>query len=344
MPHTQTFGLSSDLALTRDSFRPTQLLELPLVARRANIGRVFAKSEGERPLGNFKSLGGLFAGTRVLATVMAGRGGSIARPLPELICASDGNHGLVVAAAARHARTKAVIYLPMSVSAPRARRLEMQGAELIWIRGTYDDAVAAAAAASGKGILISDTSEDPNDRIVHEVMNGYSLIAHECETQFRDEANARPTHAFIQAGVGGLAAAMAEGLQSLMDPPPRVLVVEPENAACVARALVAGRPERIGGDLRTSAEMLACGIASAPAVEILSRHDARPIVVSERELAESFQVLRECGGPGTTISGAAGLAGLLQVARRPDLRRAHELTTSSRALLIITEGPVVEAA
>jgi diaminopropionate ammonia-lyase len=121
-----------------------------------------------------------------------------------------------------------------------------------------------------------------------------------------------------------------------------VLVVEPDAAACVARALVAGRPERIGGDLRTAAEMLACGIASAPAVEILKRHDARPIVVSEPELADAFQTLREGGGPDTTISGAAGLAGLLHVARRADLRRAHQLTESSRALLIITEGPVVE--
>jgi diaminopropionate ammonia-lyase len=322
----------------------TQLLELPRLARLANVGRVFAKSEGERPLGNFKSLGGMFAASRLLATIIASRGGGTLRPLPSLICASDGNHGLAVAAAARMAGTTALIYLPMRISGPRARRLEAQGAELVWIRGTYDDAVdaAAAAAARGKGVLISDTSSDPDDNIVREVIAGYSLIANECETQFRNELKCRPTHAFIQAGVGGLAAAMAEGLQGCLDPPGRILVVEPEGAACVAAALVAGRPVHIDGELHTSAEMLACGMASAPALEVLKRHDARPIVVTERDLHDGLDALRDGGGPATTVTGAAGLAGLMHVARRPELRRAHGLSGSSRVLLVITEGPLVE--
>jgi diaminopropionate ammonia-lyase len=311
---------SIDSAIAAGPFPPTQLLELPRLARASNVGRVFAKSEGERPLGNFKSLGGMHAASRLVATAIASRGGGNIRPLP------------------------ALIYLPMRVSGPRARRLEAQGADLVWIHGTYDDAVdaAASAAARGKGVLISDTSADPDDHIVREVMAGYSFIARECEAQFRDELKCRATHAFIQAGVGGLAAAMAEGLQGCLEPPGRILVVEPEGAACVAAALAAGQPERIEGDLRTSAEMLACGIASAPALAVLKQYGAGSVVVTESDLRGALNVLRDGGGPATTVTGAAGLAGLLHVARRPELRGEYGLCASSRVLLVITEGPVVE--
>lgn len=308
----------------------TSLVELPALAHRSNVGRVFVKAEGERPLGNFKSLGGLTAGLRALARTP----GRTAR----LICASDGNHGLSVAAAAAQVGAKATVYLPTSIAAARARRIEARGGEIVWIAGTYDDAVreAAAAAARGDGLLIPDTTSDPSDRVVRDVMDGYGQICRELAVQLPEP----PTHLFVQAGVGGLAAAMGEGLRRGMAAPGALLVVEPEMAACVAAALAAGRPVRIPGDLHTCADMLSCGLASAPALEILQRHGARSVVVSEDELERAVGVLRDAGGPDATASGAAGLAGLLHVAARAELRAAHWLTASSCVLLIATEGPV----
>jgi diaminopropionate ammonia-lyase len=49
-------------------------------------------------------------------------------------------------------------------------------------------------------------------------------------------------------------------------------------------------------------------------------------------------VLREAGGPQTSASGAAGLAGLLSVAANPELRVAHQLRSDSSVLLAVTEG------
>jgi diaminopropionate ammonia-lyase len=318
-----------------DDYRPTRLIELPALARRLQVGRVFVKNEGERPLGNFKVLGGMVAALRVLARSGAER-------TPRLICASDGNHGLSVAAAARRAGAKSVVYLHENVSRSRAARIESLGSEVAWIAGTYDDAVTAAAeaAARGAGILISDTSPDPDDPIVHDVMAGYGLIAREVIAQFRDEAGARPTHVFVQAGVGGLAAAIAEGLASLLLDPKRILVVEPESAACVGYALQAGRAVRIDSDLHTAAEMLSGGLASAAALKILQRHDVRSLVVDEGELHSAVEVLRETAGPETTPSGACGLAGLLHVAAHPALRQEHLLDADSTILLIATEGPI----
>jgi diaminopropionate ammonia-lyase len=324
--------------------RPTSLIELPSLARFTRVARVFVKFEGERPLGSFKSLGGMTAGLRALAKhagvtdLVELCSGATQRQLPTLICASEGNHGLAVATAAQKARTQARIYLPKEVSSARASRIEACGAQIVWIAGTYDDAVLAAEAAAnrGDGVLISDTSADPDDPVVADVMEGYGLLAQELVQQF-EELRERPTHLFVQAGVGGLAAAMVAGLQDLLRAPKKSLVVEPEAAACVARALKTTRPVRVEGDLHTAAEMLACGIASAPALRILKQHAVDPVGVPEAELKLATTAMRSFGGPPTTASGACGLAGLLRVAARDSLRAEHRLADDSVVILIATE-------
>lgn len=329
--------------------RPTSLIELPSIARFARVGRVFVKVEGERPLGSFKSLGGMTAGLRALAKhanvtdLVELCAGEAVRNLPILICASEGNHGLAVATAAQKARTRARIYLPKEVSAVRASRIEACGAEIVWIAGTYDDAVLAAEAAAnrGEGLLISDTSADPDDPVVADVMTGYGLLARELAQQFHD-LRERPTHLFVQAGVGGLAAAMVAGLQDVLRAPKKSLVVEPESAPCVAHALAMTHPIRVQGDLHTAAEMLACGVASAPALRILKQYPVDSILVPEAELKLAATAMRSFGGPPTTASGACGLAGLLRVAARDSLRMQHRLTSDSVAILIATEHSLGE--
>jgi diaminopropionate ammonia-lyase len=327
-------------------YQPTSLLELPSLARFARVARLFVKVEGERPLGSFKSLGGMTAGLRALAR-HAGTSDLVElcdgtkRDLPALICASEGNHGLAVAAAAQRARTRATIYLPKEVSSARANRIKALGASIVWIAGTYDDAVLAAetAASRGDGLLISDTSADPSSIVVSDVMAGYGLIAQELAQQFAQLRDS-PSHLFVQAGVGGLAAAIIDGLHSMMRPPRRSIVVEPASAACVAHALTTIQPTRIEGDLHTVAEMLACGVASAPALHILRKHSVDSVLIPEAELKIAATSMQSFGGPQTTPSGAAGLAGVLRVAARAELRASHQLAPDSVVLLIATEGPL----
>ncbi|HEY0967837.1 MAG TPA: pyridoxal-phosphate dependent enzyme [Opitutaceae bacterium] len=334
---------------------PTPLLVLPRLAARCGVATVWAKDESQRPLRNFKSLGGVYAGLRALARHLglADIGALLdprrsVRTLPALLCASDGNHGLAVAAGARLAGAPARIYLPAAVPPLREARIRRRGAEIVRIEGTYDDAVASAsaAAARGEGLLIADTSLDPADPVVADVMAGYGVMADEILQQLSTvPAGQRPTHLFIQAGVGGLAAALAERLVAQLDAPARIVVVEPDQAACVAPALASGRIERIAGDLDTAAGMLSCGEASAPAVTRLRAVSASSIVVSESLLADAVAQLVEQGGPASTESGAGGLAGLLAAQPGSSAAQSCALTASSRVLLIVTEGPVpVDAA
>ena len=231
------------------------------------------------------------------------------------------------------------VYLHAGVPPARAGRIVAQGAEIVRVQGTYDDAVEAAAKAAraGDGILVADTTGDPTDPVVGDVMAGYGVIAAEIRRQVETDGHLRPTHLFVQAGVGGLAAALADGLEGWMAPPAAVIVVEPERAACVAAALAENRPVRVPGNLQTAAEMLSCGEASAPAVEALLQHRARAVTVSEPALVDATRLLRERGGPATTPSGAAGLAGLVSL-QASGSGPGFDFDIASRVLILVTEA------
>jgi diaminopropionate ammonia-lyase len=203
---------------------------------------------------------------------------------------------------------------------------------------------AAEAARAGSGLLVADTTEDPADPVVRDVMAGYGVMAAEIRRQSDAAGRLPPTHLFVQAGVGGLAAAMAEVLRSWLAPPAALVVVEPSAARCVGAALDAGHPVQLAGDLETSASMLSCGKASAPALDVLMRHDARALSVGEEALLEAPRLLTEMGGPRSTPSGAAGLAGA--VAALGDSARAAGLGLGpdSRLLILVTEGAMGESA
>jgi len=329
-----------------DAYQATALLDLPQLATVARVRRVFVKVENQRPLGNFKVLGGMVAALRALnrATGIATLEELQATTaLPKLICASDGNHGLAVTAAARLAGTRAVIYLPIGVAPVRAKRIQQLGGEVVWINGSYDEAVlqAAAVVSSGVGLLVADTSAHTHDIVVQDVMDGYGLICTELLQQLPAEQAQRPSHLFIQAGVGGLAAAMAQGLYDSMHDPCRIIIVEPETAACVALALQAGSPVTVSGDLETCAQMLSCGLASTPALAILQQYQARAISVREAQLQAAINLMQTHGGPDSSASGCAGLAGLLHVAANPALRAQHGLDEDSCVLLVVTEGALM---
>ena len=321
--------------------RPTPLLDLGLLARRCDVGRVLAKAENERELGNFKSLGGINASLRAMDRHLRAHGRSgDASPPPTLLCASDGNHGLAVATAALRLRAPARIYLPASVQGWRVARIAQTGAAIVRVDGSYDDAVSEArhAAAGGEGLLIPDTTDDPHDPVVGDVTAGYLQVAREVARQIADRAVPTPTHVFVQAGVGGFAAAMAQGLCGQGDRQARLITVEPESAACVAAALDKGQPVQVPGTLATCADMLSCGVASAPALATLIAHDAKAMTVNEEELLRSPRTLHLAGGPRSSPSGAAGVAGLLKACSIGEIRRAFGLDRTSTVLVFITEG------
>lgn len=346
LPNPQTADDPSSLLRLCPAHALTPLLDLPRLATALGVAAVLAKDEGHRSLGSFKALGGVYAGLRALAGAAGMSVAALldpARPysvLPTLVCASDGNHGLAVAAAARLARTQVRVFLPAAVSEARLARILAKGANVVRVQGTYDDAVreAVGAARCADALLVADTSQDLNDPVVADVMAGYGVIADEIRTQLAGTGQAAPTHVFLQAGVGGLAAAMAEGLSAILALPACIVVVEPTSAACVEAGLSVEYPVAVDGTLETAAEMLSCGEASASALAVLVRHGAVALAVSEAALLAAPGFLAANGGPATTPSGSAGLAGLKAALADPAIAGRLDLGPQSRILLLITEG------
>lgn len=334
-------------------YAPTPLLPLPDAAAAARVGAVHWKDEGGRfGLGSFKALGGAYAVLRLLQAELARRGVANAATAAELegetwreatraitvTCATDGNHGRSVAWGAERFGARCVIFVHEHVSQGRRDAIARYGAEIRVVPGTYDDAVRAAQrmAEAERWFVVSDTSYEGYTEIPRDVMQGYRLMAEEAAQALP----AAPTHVFVQGGVGGVAAAVSAQMRaSFPAAVPKLVVVEPENAACLLASAEAGRPTAIEGELDTLMAGLACGEPSLLAWQELERAATAFMAVPDAAAVDGMRALarrepRVVAGE----SAVAGLAGLLLAAREPYARAALGLGEESRVLLFGTEG------
>jgi diaminopropionate ammonia-lyase len=339
----------------RPDHAATPLIPLPGLARAIGMAAVHVKDEGQRlGLGSFKALGGSYAVIRLVLeeaarrlgrAVSAGELNSAAvRAVAATItvaCATDGNHGRSVAWGAQLVGARAAIFVHGGVSDARVAAIARYGAEIIRVAGTYDDSVAeAASVAEARGWLtVSDTAWPGYERIPGLVMQGYTTIVREALRALP----APPTHVFVQAGVGGLAAAVAGHLAVLHgDRRPRVIVVEPARAACLFASAEAGRLVKIAHGAPTVMAMLECYVPSLVAWRILARAaDAFMTVEEDDAVAIMNRLARPAPGDPAIVageSGGAGLAGLTALAGDAAARSALGLDAQARVLAIVTEG------
>ncbi len=254
-------------------------------------------------------------------------------------CATDGNHGRSVAWGARMFGCACVIYIHETVSAARKAAIEGYGATVVRTPGTYDDSVRQAAADADRlgRFVVSDTSYEGYEDVPRDVMQGYAVMAEEALGQW---AGAPPTHLFVQAGVGGLAAAVGGHLWERLGPArPRLVVVEPEKAACLYLSARAGKPTVAEGALDTIMAGLACGEVSLLAWRILEAGADAFMTVPDSAAIRAMRLLAD-GTPPVVAgeSAVGGLAGLLAGAADPASRAALGLDATSRVLLFGSEG------
>jgi diaminopropionate ammonia-lyase len=332
-------------------YAATPLAMLPGLARRSGIAALGYKDESGRfGLGSFKALGGAYAVLRQLqarlgdvssAELRAGEQRARTQAIT-VCCATDGNHGRSVAWGAQLFGCRCVIYIHETVSQGRADAIARYGAEVRRVPGNYDDAVRQAARdAEAEGwIVVSDTSYPGYTDIPRDVMQGYTVMADEALAQWPGE---KPTHVFIQAGVGGLAAAVCGHLWETLGPRrPRVIVVEPDRAACLFESAAQGRAANIHGALDTMMAGLACGETSLIAWEILEEGASDVLTVTDEAAAACMRLLAAgADGDPAVVAGesaVAGLAGLLGALARPALAKTLGLDGTSRVLLFGSEG------
>jgi diaminopropionate ammonia-lyase len=315
---------------------PTPLRAALELARQAGVGRLWVKDErGRMGLGSFKALGAAYVIAREASLRASADIHSALRGVT-YAAASAGNHGLSVAAGARVFGAEAVIYLADTVPEVFAGRLRAHGARVVRAGAFYEESMAAAArdAAKNGWILLSDSSWPGYTEIPALVMEGYLAMAAEAADDL-DSSGGAPSHIFLQAGVGGLAAAVAAYARKRWGAAPRIVVVEPKAAPALMESIKAGKAVRADGP-PSNMGRLDCKEPSLLALHALARDAECFVTIGEDEAAGALPILAQ-HGLATTGSGGAGLAALL--AADEPARDALKLSKDSRVLAFVTEAP-----
>lgn len=307
----------------------TPLARLDGMAGRLGLGGLFVKDESYRfGLNAFKVLGGSFAMARYIAEEMG-------RDVSEMsydyltsqtfrdefgqatfFTATDGNHGRGVAWAANKLGQKAVVHMPKGSTRTRFDNIAKEGAQVTIEEVNYDDCVrmaAAEAAATPHGVVVQDTAWDGYEKIPSWIMQGYGSMACEAAQQLRQMSVNRPTHIFVQAGVGSLASAMVGYFTNLFpNDPPRFIIMEAAAADCLYQGAVAndGAPRIVGGDLQTIMAGLACGEPNTIGWDILRNHATAFLSCPDWVSAKGMRMLGAPvqGDPASSAANPAQLA------------------------------------
>ena len=342
----------------------TPLAALDGMAERLGLGGLYVKDESYRfGLNAFKVLGGSFAMARYIAQ-------ELGRDVSELdydyltsdrlkrefgqatfFTATDGNHGRGVAWAANKLGQKAVVHMPKGSARSRFDNIAKEGAQVTIEEVNYDDCVRMAAAEAARtehGVVVQDTAWEGYEEIPAWIMQGYGTMAGEANQQLRQQEVGRPTHVFVQAGVGSLAGAVVGYFANRFPTdPPKFIVMEAGAADCLYRGALAGdgSPRMVGGDLQTIMAGLACGEPNTLSWDILRSHVTAFLSCPDWVAARGMRMLAApVKGDPAVCSGESGAVGMgvisaiMEDGTYKDLREALELGRDSRVLMFSTEG------
>ena len=343
-------------------YTKTPLVELNNLSKELGIGGLYLKDESYRfGLNAFKVLGGSFAMAKYMADKLQMDiselpyeklvSDDIREQLGEIkfFTATDGNHGRGVAWTANKLKQKAVVYMPKGSSLTRLENIQAEGAEASITDLNYDDAVRLAVenAAKVNGLVVQDTAWEGYEDIPAWIMQGYGTMAKEAIEQLKELGVDRPTHVFVQAGVGSLAGAVQGYVASIFDECPITVVVESDQADCLYKSAEAGdgKPRFVGGDMATIMAGLACGEPNTIGFEILKNYTHAFVSAPDWVAAKGMRVLgNPLRGDEKVISGESGavttglVASIMQNEELKDLKEALKLDENSRVLVISTEG------
>lgn len=340
-------------------YSKTPLVSLKNTAKELGLGNVYIKDESYRfGLNAFKVLGGSFAIGRYLAQKL-GRdieeftyndliSDNTKKDLGEVtfVTATDGNHGRGVAWTAKTLQQKSVVYMPKGSAMERLENILAEGAKASITEMNYDDAVRFAhEQAEEKGwIMVQDTAWEGYADIPLWIMQGYGTMAYEAYTQLPE----RPTHIFLQAGVGSLAGAVTAFFAALYkEECPIITIVEPNKADCIFQTAQAkdGKLHYVSGDMDTIMAGLACGEPCSIGWEILKEYGDNFISCPDYVAAQGMRILgNPVKGDESIISGESGAVTfgcVAEIMRNPVLAQWREnlkLNEDSRVLCFSTEG------
>ena len=315
-----------------NGYSPTPLLNLNKLSKELNLKNIFYKDESKRfDLKSFKALGGAYAVEKI----------SKGNKDITVSTATAGNHGRSVAWGARRLGLKCKIFISEFVSDARGQAMSELGADVIKVKGNYEKSLMECIQQSTKNNwqIVQDVAWENYLLVPKYTMAGYSVMMKEISSEVKDK---EITHVILQAGVGGMAAAMIAGIARYLNNIPIIIVVEPDSAACVLESIKKGKIEKI--DIKRESLMggMSCGEVSLVPWEILKNSVKYCISLPDDDIAKTMKLLGNASFSNEKIiageNSAPGVISLIASCEDQKIKNELNLDMDSNVLVIGCEG------
>jgi diaminopropionate ammonia-lyase len=319
-----------------ENYAPTPLLLLDKLSTELKLKRIFYKDESKRfHLKSFKALGGSYAVEK------------ITKGNKEIVIstATAGNHGRSVAWGSKKLGLKCKIFIGEYVSETRAEAMRDFGADVIRVKGNYEDSLNECIKQSNQNNwqIVQDVAWKNYMLVPKLTMAGYSVMMKEISEQIN---NQKVSHIILQAGVGGMAAAMVAGLARYLNHVPQIIIVEPDSAACVLASINTGKIEKISIEKESIMGGMSCGEVSLVPWQILKKSVNYCVTVSDDYISKTIKYLANCELSYEKIIGGEcstpGIISLIGLCNDAKIRKKINLNEDSNVLLFGCEGDADE--
>jgi len=315
-----------------DSYYPTPLLLLNKLSKELNLNNIYYKDESKRfDLKSFKALGGAYAVEKVT------KGNKDIT----VSTATAGNHGRSVAWGAKRLGLKCKIFISEYVSDARGKAMEDLGAEVVKVKGNYENSLVECIKQStdNNWQIVQDVAWKDYMLVPTLTMAGYSVMMKEIVDQINNE---EITHIFLQAGVGGMAGAMVAGAARYLKNIPKMIIVEPDSAACVMESIKTGKIEKINIVRESLMGGMSCGEPSLVPWKILKKSVNNCISLPDDNIGKAMKLFANSSfGDDKIIAGensAPGVISLIASCNDEKVKNKIKLNSNSNVLLIGCEG------
>jgi len=319
-----------------DNYSPTPLINLNKLSKKLQLNKIFYKDESKRfHLKSFKALGGAYAVEKVT------------KGNKEVVVstATAGNHGRSVAWGSKKLGLKCKIFISEYVSEFRAEVMRGFGADVIRVKGNYDNSLKECIKQSKKNNwqIVQDVAWQDYKLVPRLTMAGYSVMMKEISEQIN---NQQISHVILQAGVGGMAAAMVAGIARYLDHIPKIIIVEPESAACVLESIKVGKIEKISIKKESLMGGMSCDEVSLVPWEILKNSISHCVTVSDNYISKTVKLLANSKLSNEKIVGGEcstpGIISLVGLSNDAEIKKKINLNENSNVLLFGCEGDADE--
>ena len=312
-------------------YSPTPLIKLNKLNKNLKLKNIFYKDESKRfHLKSFKALGGAYA----VEDISKGKKNIV------ISSATAGNHGRSVAWGAQRLGLDCRIFVSQYVSETRVKEIEKFGAVVTRVKGDYESSLneCIRQTKKNKWHIVQDVSNKNYKYVPQLTMAGYSIMIKEISKQ----TNQYITHVFLQAGVGGMAAGSVAGIARYFKRIPKIIVVEPKEAACVLKSIEAKKMKKIKIKKESIMGGMSCNEMSLVPWNILNKSTNHCITIDDSKVSNTVAMLARSKFSNKKITGGEcatpGIISLIASCNNKKIKNLLELDEKSNVLVMGCEG------